>query len=161
MLEYVTEAIVLDKSDSGEQDSRACLFTKDFGKINAKIKSGRKIISKLAGHAEPLNLAVVRIVDKNSPQIIDALAVKKIVPGKAVFKIFSLVKELSPENQPEPDLWDFLVSLAEREAGEKDFVEALKILGFDPRHARCNNCLSGLPDLFSVRDLNFYCKNCY
>lgn len=161
MLEFVTEAVVLDKIDSGEQDSRVYLFTKDTGKIVAKIKSSRKITSKLNSHIEPLSLATIRIVDKNSPQLIDALAVKRGIFGSIIFKIFSLVKEIAPENQPESDLWNLLVSLMNREAEEKDFIETLKILGFDPKHARCDNCLKGLPDFFSVKDLTFYCKNCY
>jgi DNA repair protein RecO len=161
MLEYVNEAITLDRMDLGEQDFRVFLFTKDFGKVVAKIKSGRKITSKLNSHTEALNLATVRIVDKNSPQLIDALNIKKGAPGKIIFKILSLIKEISPENQPEPELWDFLVSLLDREAEEKDFIEVLKILGFDPMHAKCNNCFKGSPDFFSVKDLTFYCKNCY
>ena len=161
MLEYVTEAFILDKIDLAEQDSRVFLFTKDFGRVSAKIKSGRKITSKLAAHAEPLNMATVRIVDKNSPQLIDALASAKMATGKVILKIFSLIKEISPEYQPEPALWDFLSSLSGKEAEEKDFVEALKIMGFDPEHAKCNNCLKGRPDFFSVKDLTFYCKNCY
>lgn len=161
MLEYVTEAVILDKVDLGEQDLRVHLFTKDFGKITAKVKSGKKITSKLAAHTEPLNLAIVRIVDKNSPQLIDALSVKKGVSGKIAFKTLSLIRDISPESQPEPELWDFLMDLINREAEENDFSTALRILGFDPLHAKCDNCLRGLPDLFSVRDLTFYCKNCY
>ncbi|MDO8442930.1 MAG: recombination protein O N-terminal domain-containing protein [bacterium] len=161
MLEYVTEAIVLDKVDLGELDSRVYLFTKDFGKITAKIKSGRKIISKLASHTEPLNLVTVRIVDKNSPQLIDALISKKGIPGKTLFKIVSLVRDISPEGQPDHNLWELLVALADSGAKAGDFSSALKILGFDPTCAKCNNCLKGSPDFFSVKDLIFYCKDCY
>jgi recombinational DNA repair protein (RecF pathway) len=161
MLEYVTEAIVLDKVDLGELDSRVYLFTKDYGKITAKIKSGRKIISKLASHTEPLNLITVRIIDKNSPQLIDALISKKGIPGKTFFKIASLIKNIAPESQPDSNLWELLFSFIDKGAETGDFVSALKILGFDPTHAKCNNCLKGSPDFFSVKDLIFYCKNCY
>jgi len=161
MLEYVTEAIVLDKVDLGELDSRVYLFTKDFGKITAKIKSGRKIISKLASHTEPLNLVTVRIVDKNSPQLIDALISKKGIPGKTFFKIVSLVKDISPEGQSDANLWKLLLSFIDNGAEAGDFIKILKILGFDPTHAKCNNCLKGSPDFFSVKDLIFYCKECY
>jgi len=161
MLEYVTEALILDKVDLGEQDSRIFLFTKDFGKIVAKSTSGRKIISKLSSHAEPLNFSTVKIVDKNSPQLIDALSFKKIVPGKIVFKIVSLIKEIAPENQPDLDLWNFLMKLTEKEIENNDFIETLKILGFDPTYAKCNNCLKGSPDFFSIKDLTFYCRECY
>lgn len=161
MLEYVTEAIVLDKIDLGELDSRVFLFTKDFGKVTAKIKSGRKIISKLASHTEPLNLVTVRIVDKNSPQLIDALISKKGVPGKTFFKIVSLIKNIAPESQPDLNLWELLLSLVDKGAVSADFINTLKILGFDPMHAKCNNCLKGSPDFFSVKDLVFYCRECY
>ena len=66
MLELVTEAIVLDKEDVGEQDSRVFLYTKDFGKIGAKATSLRKITSKLAAHLEPLNYATVRLVSRGN-----------------------------------------------------------------------------------------------
>ena len=128
MLEYVTEAIVLDKVDLGEQDSRAFLFTKDFGKITAKITSGRKIVSKLAAHSEPLNYAMVRIVDKNSPQLIDALSSKKIISGKTAFKTLGLIKEMAPENQPDNDLWEFLQSMSGKEVEESAFIEVLKFV---------------------------------
>ncbi|MCL5017599.1 MAG: recombination protein O N-terminal domain-containing protein, partial [Patescibacteria group bacterium] len=137
MLEYVTEAIILDKTDLGEQDSRVFLFTKNLGLVIAKMTSGRKIISKLAAHTEPLIFATVRIVDKNSPQLIDALIIKKTAPSKIIFKIFSLIKEISPEGQSEPELWNLLFDLLGREAVEKDFNEALRILGFDPSNAKC------------------------
>jgi len=161
MLEYVTEAIVLDKVDLGELDSRVYLFTKDLGKITAKIKSGRKIISKLASHTEPLNLVTVRIVDKNSPQLIDALISKKGTPGKTLFKIAALVRDISPEGQSDRNLWELLASFIDKGAEAGDFIRVLKILGFDPTHAKCNNCLKGSPDFFSVKDLIFYCKECY
>lgn len=152
---------MLDKVDLGELDSRVYLFTKDLGRITAKIKSGRKIISKLASHTEPLNLITVRIVDKNSPQLIDALASKKGIPGKTFFKIAALVRDISPEGQSDRNLWDLLASFIDKGAEVGDFIRVLKILGFDPTHAKCNNCLKGSPDFFSVRDLIFYCKECY
>jgi recombinational DNA repair protein (RecF pathway) len=161
MLEYVTEAIVLDKIDLGELDSKVFLFTKDFGKITAKIKSGRKIISKLASHTEPLNLVTVRIVDKNSPQLIDALISKKGIPGRTFFKIAALVRDISPEGQSDRNLWELLASFVDKGAEAGDFIKVLKVLGFDPMHAKCNNCLKGSPDFFSIKDLVFYCKNCY
>ena len=45
MLEIATEAIVLDKEDLGEYDSRVFLYTKEFGKVGAKATSLRKITS--------------------------------------------------------------------------------------------------------------------
>jgi len=161
MLEYVTEALVLDKVDLGEQDLRVFLFTKDFGRVAAKIKSGKKITSKLAAHSEPLNFVTVRIVDKNKPQLIDVLSCGKLIPGKTIFKTLSLIKEISPENQPDLDLWNFLMKIKNKNVEEDVFIETLMLLGFDPKHAKCNNCLKGSPDFFSVKDLAFYCRDCF
>lgn len=161
MLEYVTEALVLDKTDLGEMDSRVYLFTRDFGKITAKIKSGRKILSKLTSHTEPLSFVTARIVDKNQPQLIDALMIKKGIANKSFFKIIALIKDIAPENQPDSNLWEYLSDLKDKDAEAGDFINVLKILGFDPKHAKCDNCLNGSPDFFSVTDLIFYCKNCH
>ncbi|MEK7212689.1 MAG: recombination protein O N-terminal domain-containing protein, partial [Patescibacteria group bacterium] len=50
MQEYLSEAVVLDAVPNGDLDLRVHLFTKKFGKLTAKVKSARKITSKLAGH---------------------------------------------------------------------------------------------------------------
>ena len=61
MEEYVTDAIVLEKQPAGESDGRYRLFTERFGRIAAKAKSSRRIISKLAGHLEPGSVAKIRL----------------------------------------------------------------------------------------------------
>jgi recombinational DNA repair protein (RecF pathway) len=108
MQEYITDAIVLDKVDSGELDSRVFLYTKDFGKIVAKAKSLRKITSKLAGHLQPANLVAARIVEKNGVQLIDALTISRPEKRPEILKNLFLVKELAGEWQADPELWEFL-----------------------------------------------------
>ncbi|MDD5547874.1 MAG: recombination protein O N-terminal domain-containing protein [Candidatus Pacebacteria bacterium] len=160
MFEAVTEAIVLDKIDQGEFDSRVYLYTKDFGRISAKITSSRKITSKLAGHFEPLKLVTARIIDKNGPLAVDGLSVKTGVKSGETVRIFSLVKELSAEGQRELPMWNFLLNLLEKGPENKSMVEALSLLGFDPAFARCDHCNGEKPNIFSADDLCFYCQNC-
>ena len=64
MKEYFTEAFILDIQEKGEFDSLITLYTRDFGKIMAKAKSIKKIVSKSAGHLQPLNFANVRLIEK-------------------------------------------------------------------------------------------------
>lgn len=154
MLEYVTEAIVLDKVDSGELDSRVYLYTKDFGRVSCKVKSTRKITSKLAGHLEPLNLISARIVDKNGPQLIDALTIKNYKKTPELLETLLLVKDLTAESQPDLHLWKLL----ENNLLNRRMV--LKFLGFDPTFAKCNHCQKENPIAFYPPDFYFYCKEC-
>lgn len=160
MFEAVTEAIVLDKTDSDEFDSRVYLYTKDFGKITAKIKSARKIASKLAAHTEPLNLITVRIIDKNGAQLVDALSENIKIKNAEAIKIFYLVKELAAEGERDLTLWNFLKKLLTEKFEERKTLEALSILGFDPTFAQCSRCHKGKPEKFSVSEMAFYCKKC-
>ena len=70
MREYSTEGVVLDRVSSREADLRVTLYTRDLGKIIAKVKSGRAITSKLAPHLEPLNFVRLRIIEKNGFQVV-------------------------------------------------------------------------------------------
>ncbi|MDD5430611.1 MAG: recombination protein O N-terminal domain-containing protein [Candidatus Pacebacteria bacterium] len=160
MFEAVTEAIVLDKINQGEADSRVYLFTKDYGKISAKITSARKITSKLAAHFEPLNVVEARIIDKNGPLAVDGLSIKKGKRSGGTVKIMSLVKDLAAEHQRDLTLWNFLNKLLESDAESRNLAEALSLLGYDPSFARCGHCHRGEPEVFSARDLAFYCKKC-
>ena len=160
MFEAVTEAIVLDKINQGEADSRVYLFTKDYGKISAKITSARKITSKLAAHFEPLNIVEARIIDKNGPLAVDGLSIKKGKRSGDAVKIMSLVKELSAEHQRDLTLWNFLNRLLEDDSEKENLAQALSLLGYDPSFARCGHCHKGNPEVFSVKGLVFYCKNC-
>lgn len=161
MIETITEAIVLDKTDSGEFDSRVYLFTKDLGKVVAKVTSGRKITSKLAGHLEPLNTVTARIIEKNGIRLVDALSHGQSNKQAHLIKIFSLVKELAAEGQKDLTLWNFLKKALNDKFENKNTAEVLSLLGFDPTFARCNRCQTGKPEKFSVQDMAFYCKKCF
>ena len=96
MVEYFTEALVLDKEDSGDLDARIILYTEDLGKITAKAKSVKRITSKLNGHLEPLNFIQVRLVEKNGFQIVDALTIANSANFKenpaVFFRLLNFIK---------------------------------------------------------------------
>ena len=151
MKEYSTEAIVLDKEPNGELDWRVFLYTPDLGKIAAKVKSGRRITSKLSPHLEPLNLVKIRLTHKGGWQVADALKFGELAHRN--LKILQLVKAAVLDNHADYELWTCL------KGGRGAVHEVLKILGFDPIHAACQNC--GLkPAYFIFADSSFLCGRC-
>jgi recombinational DNA repair protein (RecF pathway) len=161
MQEYITEALVLDREDSGEQDSRVYLYTKEAGKLSCKVKSIRKITSKLSGHLQPANLVTVRIVDKNGAQLADALTFGKAEKTPALIKNLLLVKDLAAEGQPDITLWQFLENYFQNNSRDlADTGAVLSFFGFDPAFARCYSCQSSSPKFFFAPDTSFYCRQC-
>lgn len=146
---------MLDKKSSGEFDSRVFLYTKELGRVSAKITSARKIISKLNPHLEPLNIVDVRLVHKNSFQVIDALRKEKL--PLSFLKIIRAIQELTMENEPDFSLWTLLQVLHQKNYPNLSVV--LNNLGYSPEFASCVICEQN-PTHFSFKELNFYCKNC-
>ncbi len=155
MREYFTEAIVLDKKNSGEFDARVFLYTKELGRVAAKITSARKIISKLNPHLEPLNIVDIRLVHKNSFQVIDALRKERL--SLDFLKIIKAVQELTMENEPDFPLWTILQTL--RQKNYPNISVVLNNLGYSPELASCVICDKN-PSHFSFKELSFYCNGC-
>jgi len=150
MEEYVTDALVLLKEPSKENDSRYTLFTKRFGKISAKATSSRRITSKLAGHLEPGTMAKVRFIDKGSAQIVDALKSSRvdIPPGD-----LKLLGDLLPDMQADDELWSLLAR------PPFSWEAVLRTLGWDPRGALCALCNRKATWFFIPRQ-EFLCDAC-
>ena len=150
MEEYVTDAIVLKKEPSGESDMRYTLFSERFGKISAKAKSSRRIVSKLAGHLEPGTVAKVRFIDKGSAQIVDALKSSRVDISPEDLRFLN---DLLPDLQADPDLW---IQLARRAFSWRD---VLRTLGWDPHGALCSLCGRKAAWFFIPRQ-EFLCDSC-
>src|SRR3989344_3765896 len=136
MVEVTAEAIVLDKEDLGEYDSRVFLYTKELGKISAKAVSLRKITSKLAGQVEPLNQVAVRLISRDNfgarsnYNLIDALATEagwanqpEDLKRKAL-SVLNFVKNAVPDGNPDQELWDLLLEVvrAKTSLGSKELL---------------------------------------
>lgn len=152
MFEYYTEAIVLDKEDLGDCDSRVFLYTKEFGRIAAKAKSLRKITSKLAGHLEPLNIVQVRLLAND--QAVDALKIGQLPRTLKSVAVINLIKEISADGQADPELWKLL------QGGKFTGHQVLSILGFNPALALCQICSVQSPENFLYKTLDFLCSHC-
>lgn len=152
MKEYATEAIVLNKEPQGELDSRVFLFTEALGKISAKVKSGRRITSKLSPHLEPLNIIQLRLIEKNGFQVADAVAVAKL-PVTSL-NILRLLNGALMDGHQDYELWAML------RRGLLTARKAVGLLGFDSEYALCTNCAEKGPGYFSVSESAYYCRGC-
>ena len=151
MQEYFTEAVVLDREPLGEFDVRLSVFTKRRGKLVAKVKSARKILSKLSGHLVPGALAQVRLVERNGLQLVDAF---KTGTAAASATDLRALNAILADGEPDPRLWRRL------EAGAFDWSAVLKLLGWDPADACCSHCARPLPEAFHARAQEFFCAPC-
>ena len=164
MTEHFTWGIVLDKKAVGEADSEYSIFTWDVGKIMARATSSRKTLSRLAGHLEPGVLAMVRIVRKNEKgrfRMAEALSENK-TKNPVVIKVFSLANSLIPLEQPDINIFAFLKNLVlnETQSEALAYTSLLKLVGFDPKTAKCGVCGSEMIACFVIQDIIFLCAIC-
>lgn len=151
MTEYLSEAVVLTKEPNGDLDNRISLFTKKFGKLVAKAKSARRITSKLSPHLEPGNLSVVRLVEKNGLQVVDALKSERLNISPA--DLYNLNLVLS-EAEPDQRLWH------ELRQEKLIWPRILAYLGWDPEEAHCEKCGRRPVSHFRVQSQEFFCGSC-
>jgi len=150
MREYVGEAVVLTKDFQGELDERVVFFAEEFGKQSAKVKSGRKITSKLSPHLEPGNLVRIRWIEKGSLQVVDVLKKEKLDFSPSFLK---LLCDILAEHNHDEEVWNFFKN------GKEDSAKLLTILGWSPRGAVCQICNSE-PHTFGIESLGYYCADC-
>jgi recombinational DNA repair protein (RecF pathway) len=150
MHEYVTRAVVLEKNPMGEYDMRVSLFSEKLGKIEARARSARKILSKLSAHLEPGTLSIVRIVENRGMHIADAL--KAGTTGLTI-RDLEAVNRLVAAHQKDAALWNVL-------SGNFSWARALTALGWDPQHGACAQCKQAPVGAFYIENQEFYCPTC-
>jgi len=77
MIEYNTQAIVLDKQIINEADAQVVLYTELLGKVELIAKGAKKITAKLNSHLEILNLIESTIITVNSKHLTSALTINR------------------------------------------------------------------------------------
>lgn len=157
MYELTTDAIVLDKEESGDYDAVVYLYTKDLGKIRAKAKSLRKITSKLASHVEPGWLTTVRLAGRDplgngTPfQLTDGLSQRKVYTD---YDYLSSVRVLTIDWHRDEGFWDYLLE------GRTSRRSLLGFLGFGGENQHCGLCAEREAKFFEPADQIFLCEFC-
>lgn len=172
MIEQYTEAFVLDQEDFKEHDGMVHLYTEELGKVSARARGLKKILSKSSAHLEPFNFVRVRLMHMKSGyyQIIDVLPhdeisvrdKKKDVRQCGVLcAMAECVQKMTYELHPDHYLWNMLKRLAEADVSEGVMYRALlQAFGFDPRYAICTTCQHSEVSHFMHDDHRFYCRQC-
>ncbi len=138
---YSCSAIVLKRLDFGEADRILTLYTKHRGKIKAIAKSVRKPTSRKGGNLELFNYCRLSIAEGKSLDIItEAEAIDTFLDirndietvGRA-FCVAELLDRLTPERDPNPDLFKLTLTVYRdlSPANLRKYArQIIKILGF-------------------------------
>lgn len=147
MATFNTQAIVLAKLPLFEADRLYILYAKNYGKLEAQVKSAVLSSSKLAGSLEPISLVETLIVRGKTREIIAGVQLIKRYQfdNLAVFQPLGLIRELFlklvPLEAPEPALFEnlsFYLSALEQHQDlpfvrfltQRFIWQMLKILGY-------------------------------
>jgi recombinational DNA repair protein (RecF pathway) len=163
MVEHYTRAVVLTREPKGELDVSLILYTKDFGKIVAKVKSVRRFTSKLSGHLTPGSFVKMRIVERNGNghQVVDALS-SKVQVTLELLKFLDFVGRITPLNMPDLYLWHELQSAVQSgHVGRPLYHRVISLMGYDVSGASCANCGSLNIGYFLPSDIIFLCNSCF
>jgi len=165
MREHVTEAIILGRRPHREWDAVADLFTETLGRVEARVVGGTRALSKFSPHLDPLNRVQVRLVSKNALTLADIVTRDRHASVRRdrsalrrAIEVTFLVRKLVPRGTPDVRLWSFLAGLPDSAAPVPDL---LSLLGYDPRHARCELCGEDAVSHFTARDQAFVCLRCH
>lgn len=165
MKDFVTNAYVLRVTPSRDYDKTAHLFTEDFGKIEARVVSGRKILSKFSPHIEPTQKIIVRLAKRNGFTITDVLSCSSLAHIKEnhtlfvnILKSFSVIHFLAPKEVRDNSLWRLLQQMDS--TGDIDPRETLSCLGYNIHHASCDICGSNFIVGFNIFSHEFLCITC-
>lgn len=165
MTEFYTKAIILERSGKGEEDERILLFTRDLGKIKARVKSSKAILSKLSPHLEVGRIADIRLVRKESYKLVDVLG-QKTHFDREVIRFLDFIDKMTPYETQDLRLWHALEyvltsGLMKTEGAELNrriYRRLLDMMGFGSKFARCHNCDKPEISYFDPRDVIFLCS---
>lgn len=157
MYEQNGSAFVLGKENVSEHDSLVSLYSKDLGKVLARVTSGAKMNSKLMPHLQVGSKVAVRLVERKLLRVADAISFPmKDAKEKLERRLsaLSLLSYLSTDTGVESEVWNYL------EKEHWSTTELLKILGLYADGVKCFLCRKVEANYFSASDSEFYCAKC-
>lgn len=153
-----THAIVLRAVEFSETSLVVTLFTREFGKIGALAKGGRRLKGPFESALDVLALCRIVFLKKSS-EALDLLTEAKLLrrfrpAGRDLLSLYAgyyvaeLLSELTDEDDPHPKLFDLadetLQALAAGEAVPRRVIRfelgTLRLLGHMPSLDRCVEC---------------------
>ncbi|MEW6716823.1 MAG: DNA repair protein RecO [Chloroflexota bacterium] len=174
-----TEAVILRHFDLGEADRILALFTPNYGKLRAVAKGVRKLLSRKAGHLEPLSCSKLLLSRGQDLYIItQAEMIEGYQPlredlirfGNASYAV-ELLDRFTFEGGENRSLYRLLKDTLWRLTVMDDFnliiryyeIRLLDLLGFRPQLFRCVGCKSEIraeDQYFSAEQGGVLCPKC-
>lgn len=181
-------AIIINRSDWQESDRLILAYSEKFGKIYLLAKGARKFNSKLAAHAEPLNLSLLSFnKNKGHYYLIGAKieeayldiksSLEKLSLSTKAFAAFNrLIKGEEPDKQVFLWLKTWLASLEQASKEEMDlefqrefrlqifYWKLFRFLGYEAQLDFCANCggeLQAGGNHFDFQAGGLLCNKCF
>ena len=183
---YNLTAIILNRQDWRERDSRITVYSKEKGKQVFVVRGTKKITSKLVGHIEPISLVELMAIRGRKQEYVGGVAVKKNyknikadlekinIAGKGI-KIFNNIVKPNEEDDSLfillKNYLDYLDEISKSNTGSSvlPFVyhsyllKLYSLLGYMPVLDRCVACgkvAIGSSFLFSYKKGGIICSPC-
>ena len=177
-----TDAIVLRTVEFSESSLVVTLFTREFGKIGALAKGGKRLKGPFESALDLLALCRIVFLHKSS-EALDLLTEAKLLrrfrpAGRDLSSLYAgyyvaeLLRELTDDCDPHPELFDLAdetsAALAAGEAVPRRVVRfelaALRLLGHVPSLKQCVGCSAAVEITgrvaFGELDGGVLCDNC-
>ncbi|WP_378953794.1 DNA repair protein RecO [Pelosinus sp. sgz500959] len=177
MAQYQAEAILVAVRDWGDADKIVTLFSREHGKIIAFANGARRPKSPLAGGMQLFtHLEVMLLPGKNSDSVKQCEVKHAFRQLQEDFNcmaygafIAELTAELCPERQPDPHIFDLLLTVFHVLTVRNPRIVALayawqllSITGYSPEFDRCTLCGQEInfPAYFSFNNGGYVCSQC-
>jgi DNA repair protein RecO (recombination protein O) len=178
----ISEALLLRSVDYGDADRVVTLLTQRLGKAGFIARAARRSKKRFGASLQPLALLSVQVgPGRGALGVIERAEVTRAFPRvlsdlarlHAGFAALELLRELSPEHEPDPAVFATAVALlGTLEDGESEPEAALlcfearllALVGFSPRLDRCGLCSKSADaaraGLFDPRLGHLVCRAC-
>lgn len=168
----MVRSIILKKRDRGEADELVVFLSRDLGWLRGVAKNSRKSRVRFGGHLEPFSLVDLAVRPRKKDQLVwidESQVIKGYLGirsdiGKVALAayFFELASIFQAEEQPDPQLFDFLHGVLEKLESSDitplrfmlDEIRLLGFIGYGPRFDSCPRCGKphepGEPAVFSL-----------
>jgi DNA repair protein RecO (recombination protein O) len=154
----MVRSLILKKQDWSEADELVVFFSRDLGWLRGIAKNAKKSRVRFGGHLEPFSLVDFTLRPRKKDDLVwidesqavqGFLGIRSDIHKVALASYFlELASLFLPEDQPDPDLFDFLLEFLHRLENDDtsqllfllDEIRLLGLLGYAPRFDICPEC---------------------
>lgn len=177
---YNTRAIILDRKDHREDDSRIVVYSERCGKLNLIARGAKKVRSKLSGHIEPLTLSRLMVVKGKEFDYVGTAKGEEFYSdiredlfslrwaGRAIKALDDMTREGEEGDHSVLFAWlsEYLRLVPSVSGPKKEsffwlaVMRLLALQGFGSDFGACSVCGDSEANIFSFHDKAVFCRSC-